>query len=114
MNAHGRGTLAATALFCAFAAAMTILLGLVAAAVTGCCATAGKCPAIPDPDVEAPAEARASACHRAGLRLAELKCPTARPDWDTFCARMLEERVPLRPSCIASIKACEEVDSRCR
>ena len=82
--------------------------------ITSCCNPQPACPTTPDPDLDAPPEARASACHKAGLRLNEKHCKEARPDWDALCVTMMDAHVPLRPSCLATIAKCEEIDTRCR
>lgn len=81
------------------------------------CAGAPPSQVCPDrrDDAETPAEAaQGDACHRAGLRLAKLGCPEARPDWDAFCHNAVENSVPLCPTKLARIKSCSEVADVCR
>lgn len=89
---------------------------LVLALLLGC-SPAAPAPVCPDrrDDTETPAEAsQGDACHRAGLRLAKLGCPEARPDWDAFCHNAVENGVPLCPTKLARVKSCAEVADVCR
>lgn len=92
-----------------------LVLGMLAAASCACGPQPPPvCPSRTD-DAETPVElARGDACHRAGLRLAELGCKEARPDWDEFCREMAQQGVPICPAKIAKITKCSELAGICR
>jgi hypothetical protein len=92
-----------------------LVLGLLAGASCSCSPPPSpSCPSRVD-DTETPAElGLGDACHRAGLRLAELKCPEARPDWDAFCHEMAKQGVPLCPAKLAKVATCADVAKVCR
>lgn len=73
-----------------------------------------KRPVTPDPDLDAAPSLQIDSCHKAGQRLSALKCKEYRKDWDTFCMDMMKSHIPIRPSCLATITKCEEIDTVCR
>lgn len=90
----------------------SVLLALTLA--VGCCrdSTTPKQP--DDPDIGLTDDMKLEVCTRAGNHLEELHCKQARPDFAVFCRDMLRDNIPLRPSCIAKVKTCQEINEVCR
>ena len=84
---------------------LLVLAGILAA-------SCGQKPA-PRPPAPKPVPVEASACERAGARLAELECEEAKgPDGTPFaeaCAAAAEDGRDWRPDCIALVTRCDEV-----
>ena len=96
---------------------------LLAALAIGC--TPAPEPEPPPQPPPAPVDAglpdeQGTPCERACARMQRLGCPEGDPTpmgqpcerW--FCDAVKAEIVPLRPECLATITACEQVDDRCR
>lgn len=80
-------------------------------AIAGCCA---PCPCgVQHPEEPIDADGAKAPCAAAAARVDELHCKEARTDFVAWCTYTIGQGIPLRPSCIAKVSSCAEVD-RCR
>jgi len=73
-----------------------------------------KHPSSPDPDIDAPADQKLVVCTKASDRLEALHCKEARKDFPKFCVDMLNDNIPIKPSCLSQINSCDDINAKCK